>query len=74
MNLLRIFGRTYKPETWRPKALDSLFETGLCPDCGHNKFHDTQDGGHDRLLECAKCHAKFGVQDPPFCIIERISK
>lgn len=56
-----------------PLPIDSFFETGLCPDCGHAKFYRAEDGGHDVLLECANCHSKFGVQEAPFNIIERVS-
>lgn len=57
---------------WKPKAIESFFKTGLCPDCGHSEFYSSQDGGHDQLLECAQCHSRFGIQDPPFCLIERL--
>jgi len=63
-----------KPQNSFPKPLESFFETNECPDCGSKDFSGWEDGGHDIALECNKCHSKFGVQLPPFNLIERIGK
>lgn len=55
-----------------PKALDSIFMTRRCPDCGYDKFRMWQDGGHDEAIECRQCYSKFGINHAPFFMIERI--
>jgi hypothetical protein len=55
-----------------PQPLDSFFVTGLCPQCGNSRFDQRQDGGHDVLLRCVACGARFGVQESPFEMIEKI--
>jgi DNA-directed RNA polymerase subunit RPC12/RpoP len=60
------------PFKWRPKALQSFFQTRRCPDCGCRRFSQWQDGGHDVAIECLECGSKFGIQEAPFEIIGRI--
>jgi transcription elongation factor Elf1 len=55
-----------------PRELETFFSHGECPDCGGTKFYQSQDGGHDVLLECSKCGSKFGIQESPFNLIERV--
>lgn len=55
-----------------PRPLETFFEEGRCPDCGSQKFHQWQDGGHDVAIQCDDCESKFGIQEPPFNMIERI--
>jgi hypothetical protein len=50
----------------------SILVQQRCPDCGHDRFHGSEDGGHDVVLECANCYARFGVQLPPFNLVERL--
>jgi hypothetical protein len=57
-----------------PKPLESFFVDHRCPDCGAKNFMTWQDGGHDFAMECQECKAKFGVQAPPFNLIERIGR
>jgi hypothetical protein len=53
--------------------LSKFFEThGLCPDCGEKDWKEFQDGGHDICVTCNQCSASFGIQLPPFNLIERI--
>lgn len=56
------------------KDLSTFFDAGDCPDCGHKEFSQWQDGGHDVAIECQNCGARFGVQLPPFNMIERIGR
>ena len=53
--------------------LTHFFDTGRCPDCNANAWTEWQDGGHDVALECGHCGSKFGVQLPPFNLIERLN-
>jgi hypothetical protein len=57
-----------------PRALDTFFENRECPDCGGDRWNCWEDGGHDIAIECLRCHACFGVQMPPFNLIERIHR
>jgi hypothetical protein len=57
-----------------PQPLDSYFKTGRCPDCGCREFATWQDGGHDLCISCLDCSAEFGLQLPPFNLIERIGR
>jgi len=70
------FGKKRSPKIGKPakKELASFFENYECPDCGTNdQWHCWEDGGHDIAIECLKCHSSFGVQMPPFNMIERIT-
>lgn len=62
---------------WRkltyPRRLESFFATQRCADCGSPNLLTRQDGGHDELVKCSECGAVFGVQNPPFSLIERVS-
>lgn len=55
-----------------PRALSFYFVNGRCPDCGCKNWFSWQDGGHDEALHCRVCGATFGIQNPPFNMIERI--
>lgn len=57
-----------------PQGLFTFFRTRRCPDCGCRSFTQWQDGGHDICLECHECKSKFGIQEAPFELIERIQK
>lgn len=61
-----------KSKTVAPRTLDSFFADGRCPDCGEGRWSETQDGGHDALIECEGCHHRFGVNFVPFNLIERV--
>jgi len=56
-----------------PKPLESFF-TGnhACPDCGSTDWSSREDGGHDVVFRCDQCGSQFGVQMPPFNLIERV--
>lgn len=57
-----------------PKNMEWFFETGKCPNCGHDKWSERQDGGHDALIECQNCEARYGVQFSPFNLIELVKE
>jgi hypothetical protein len=62
-----------KPTIQVPPDLNKFFEThGLCPDCGEKDWREFQDGGHDTCITCNHCGASFGIQLPPFNMLERI--
>jgi transcription elongation factor Elf1 len=65
-----MIGRLWRRLTY-PRALESFFDTQRCPDCGSSDLLTSQDGGHDELITCDQCGSKFGVQNPPFLMIER---
>lgn len=53
--------------------LQCFFDTkGACPDCGSRDMCCVEDGGHDALVICNICGHKFGVNFPPFNLIERV--
>jgi hypothetical protein len=55
------------------KNLGVFFDKkGVCPDCGEKDWKEFQDGGHDICVTCNQCSASFGIQLPPFNLIERI--
>jgi len=55
------------------KDLKSFFiPPHSCPDCGETEWYSCEDSGHDLCIECMGCHSRFGVQMPPFNMIERI--
>jgi len=63
-----------KPAADFPRKLETFFDNRECPDCGGDKWNCWEDGGHDVAIECLSCHACFGVQMPPFNLIERIPR
>lgn len=54
--------------------LDKFFDDGRCPDCGAKEWEEWQDGGHDYSIHCRHCKSNFGIQAPPFYLIERCGK
>lgn len=58
----------------RPKHLETFFDNLECPDCGNRTYYSSQDGSHDSVEECTNCHSRFGIQGPPFNMIERLPK
>ena len=68
----RLTGQTPMYPTVYPVSLDAFFIDQRCPDCGGDRFRQWQDGGHDVAIECRACGSKFGVQQAPFNLIERI--
>lgn len=62
----------YPGEVKRPAPLDQFFKDYRCPDCG-SPVKGYEDSGHDIAIKCTSCGARFGVQLPPFNLIERIS-
>lgn len=58
-----------KPEmTIEEKA--TLFEKGICPDCGGVSFYQGPEGGMSQNIKCITCGNKFNVCAPFFA--ERI--
>ena len=72
---IREFFRTKPVAPKYPQPLETFFETAHCPDCGGSDWWELrQDGGHDLLLKCGLCGQKFGIQNPPLSLIERVGE
>lgn len=57
--LFRLFLRAFGQD-WRCRA------------CGSGEVFVSQDGGHDWCERCVDCGARYGVQGPPFNIVQRL--
>lgn len=56
-----------------PRPLKTFFDPPYrCPNCGCVDFKTWQDGGHEFACQCTNCKKAYGVQGPPFNLIEEI--
>jgi len=44
-----------------------------CSNCNaKGGLYTYQDGGHDYCIGCYNCGARYGIQGPPFDLVERV--